>query len=273
MISGRTRVAAVIGNPIDHSLSPRLHNSAFVETGLDWVYVAFQVDSGSAAVEAMRTLGLAGLSVTMPLKQEVAAAADEQTEAVARLGSANTLFWRDDKIWADSTDGDGFVAAYEHEFGRSLAGRRVGVLGAGGAACSIVEASARGGAEAILVVNRSRENALGVAEISDRCFVAEAAALAEVDVIVNATSVGMKGGPAPEQLPLPSDVLGPNHDVVDIVYNPRRTPLLTVAEQNGARISGGLGMLIHQAGLQFERWTGVEAPLEHMRETVLSNNS
>ena len=127
-ITGSTRLAAVIGHPVRHSLSPRIHNAGFAAAGLDWSYVAFDVApaDGARVVEAMRTLGLGGLSVTMPHKAAVAVAADDRTPAADRLGVANCLFWRGDRIVADSTDGDGFVAAYERMVGRSPAGHSFG---------------------------------------------------------------------------------------------------------------------------------------------------
>lgn len=269
MPTGHTAVVGVVGNPVGHSLSPVIHNAAFEAMGLDWVYVAFPVVDGGRAVEAMRTLGLRGLSVTMPHKQAVAGTADFRTEPVERLGVANTLFLdADGRVGADSTDGDGFVAAYRASFGRSLEGLTVGVIGAGGAARAIIEAAGRNGADAVLVANRSADRAGSAASLTPAGRVVEPVDLAEADVIVNATSVGMAGGPAPDENPVPAGVLRSGHDVVDIVYSPRVTPLLAEAEAIGAGRSDGLGMLIHQAALQFERWTGRPAPVETMIEAA-----
>ncbi|MEL6985325.1 MAG: shikimate dehydrogenase, partial [Actinomycetota bacterium] len=147
MISGNTRLAGVIGDPVRHSLSPAIHNAAFAACGLDWVYVALPVPAGggAAAVEGMRTLGIDGLSVTMPHKAEVAAAVDELTPAAAALGVCNCLYRADrgERIVGHSTDGDGFVTAFQTRFDRSPAGLSFLIAGAGGAARSIVESLGR----------------------------------------------------------------------------------------------------------------------------------
>jgi shikimate dehydrogenase len=273
LISGATRLAAVIGDPVRHSLSPAIHNAAFVASGLDWVYVALPVPAGSGAgaVEAMRHLEIEGLSVTMPLKAEVAAAVDELTPAAAALGVSNCVFRRGDTLVGDSTDGDGFVSSFEARFGRPLAGRRVVVVGAGGAAKSIVEAVGRADAAQIIVANRSLDNAAQAAALAPQATtspLADTEAIADAEVIVNATAVGMAGGPAPGESPVPVDALHDGHTVVDIVYQPRITPLLAAAEQRGASIADGVDMLVHQAALAFEHWTGVEAPLAAMAAAV-----
>lgn len=269
-ITGHTRVAAVIGHPVRHSLSPRIHNAAFAATGLDWAYVALDVDpaNGAAAVEAMRTLGLAGLSVTMPHKAAVALAADERTAAVERLHSANCLYWRDDRIVADSTDGDGFVTAFEHDVGRPLAGRSIGVIGAGGAARSIIEALGRAGVDDIVVANRSEATLDAAVQLAGQARAGTAEDLASVEVIVNTTPVGMAGGPAAGQTPIDVSLISPSHTVVDIVYNPHVTPLLAAAADRGATVQGGVPMLVHQAALAFRRWTGRAAPLDAMTAAV-----
>ncbi len=269
-ISGRTRLAAVIGHPVRHSLSPRIHNAAFAAADFDWACVALDVEPGRGAnaVVAMRTLGLGGLSVTMPHKADVAAAADERTPTVERLGAANCLHWRDDRIVAASTDGDGFVAAFERDHGRTLEGLTVGVIGAGGAAKSIIEALGRRGAADIVVVNRSPERLAEAVEVADQAHAGVEEDLADVTVIVNTTSVGMAGGPAAGRTPIDVDRISDSHIVVDIVYNPQETPLLAAATERGAEVQGGVPMLVHQAAAAFELWTGQEAPVDAMMASV-----
>ncbi len=265
-----TVVAGVVGHPVRHSKSPILHNAAFQHLGLDWTYVAFEVaeDAGDRIVDAMRTFGLGGLSVTMPFKRPVAESADRVTEAVVRLGVANTLFWDGDEIVADSTDGDGFVLAHNEHFGSTLSGRSVAVIGAGGAARSIIEAAGRAGASDIAVVNRTPSSAGDAAELATVARVADPAAIGDCHVVVNATSVGMTGGPAPDLSPVDSSLLHRGQEVVDIVYQPALTPLLRLAESQGARTANGLGMLIQQAGLQIQRFTGLEPPLAAMSDAL-----
>ncbi|MDH3301779.1 MAG: shikimate dehydrogenase [Acidimicrobiia bacterium] len=269
-ITGHTCLAAVIGHPVQHSLSPRIHNAAFAAAGLDWTYVAFEVDpaNGAAAVDAMRTLGIGGLSVTMPHKAAAAMAADERTPTVERLGVANCLFWRNGRIVADSTDGDGFVAAFEHGTGQDLAGRSIGVIGAGGAARSIIEALGRNRVADIVVVNRSETTLADAVALAVQARAGTADDLATLDIIVNTTPVGMAGGSEAGRCPIDADLISASHSVVDIVYNPLETPLLAAAAERGATVQGGVPMLVHQAALAFRRWTDREPPIETMMAAV-----
>lgn len=254
-ITGATRVAAVIGHPVRHSLSPALHNAAFEAGGLDWRFVAFDVASGAAkdAVAAMRALGIGGFAVTMPHKADVAAAVDEVDAAAAALQSVNTVVLRDDgSTFGTSTDGRGFVNALLAE-GVALAECRIVVLGAGAAARSIVDALGRSGASDIAIVNRTESNAVAVAELAATARVGAFDDIADADVLVNTTSVGM----GTDEVPVDARQLHDGLTVADIVYHPRRTALLAAAESVGARTVGGLGMLVHQAVLQQELWTGV----------------
>ncbi len=278
MISGLTRLAAVIGDPVRHSLSPAIHNAAFAACGLDWVYVALPVPAGQGAraVEAMKLFGIDGLSVTMPHKAAVAEAADELTESAQALGVSNCLFRRDGLVVGDSTDGDGFVAAFAARFGRPIAGLDVVVAGAGGAARSIVEAVGRAGASTVVVVNRSPAGAEAAAALAPQAVVGtfgDADPVAEADVVVNATALGMTGGPDPTAMPVPAEALGAHQLVIDIVYQPRMTPLLLAAEARGAAVADGVGMLVHQAALAFQRWTGVDPPLATMVAAVTGNDT
>jgi shikimate dehydrogenase len=161
LISARTRVAAIIGSPVGHSLSPALHNAGFAAQGLDWVYVAFEVPAGgaAAALDAARLLGLAGLSVTMPHKSDVADLVDELDPAAGALRSVNTVVpIGDGRLKGYSTDGAGFVASLRAA-GVGVRGCSVAVLGAGGAARAIVDSLARGGADSIHIINRSADHA------------------------------------------------------------------------------------------------------------------
>ena len=190
MISGSTRLAAVIGSPVRHSLSPALHNAAFAELGLDWVYVALHVEVGraAAALDAMRVLGLGGLSVTAPHKEDVAAAVDSLDPAAAALRSVNTVVPQTDgTLRGYSTDGAGFVASLA-EAGVEVSGRSVAVLGAGGAARAIIDALGRSGAARIAVVNRTASSAESAAALGGRVGVVGAAAdIRTADIVVNAT--------------------------------------------------------------------------------------
>lgn len=273
--SSETRLVGVIGDPIRHSLSPRLHNAAFAALGLDWASVAMAVPAGAggAAVAAVRTLGLQGVSVTMPLKEEVAAAADDLTPVAARLGAVNCLSVRDGHTVGDSTDGDGLLAALAAECGFAPGGARCAVIGAGGAARAVVDALARADAAEVVVVARNPARAAVAAGLAgDRGRAGTSADVGGAVLVVNATPVGMAdvagtaGGRG--SMPVPVEVLGPGQLVVDLIYHPARTPLLQAAGERGARTANGLGTLVHQAALAVERWTGRPAPVAAMAAAV-----
>ncbi|MGH9040656.1 MAG: shikimate dehydrogenase [Acidimicrobiia bacterium] len=263
---GRTRVVGVIGDPVTHSLSPTLHNAAFAACGLDWVYVALPVPrgQGGAAVAAARHLGLAGFNVTMPHKEDVAAACDELTPDAAALASVNTVVIDAGGVARGaSTDGEGFLAALAGD-GIEVAGRPVLVLGAGGAARAVVLALGRAGAAVTVAARRpeASETAAALAPGAKAMVLADAAGQGDAyEVVVNATPLGM-GGEAP---PLDVGRLGPRQVVVDLVYHPAETPLLAAARARGVRTQNGLPMLVHQAARSFTLWTGVEAPLAVMQ--------
>lgn len=263
-ITGRTRLAAVIGSPVAHSLSPALHNAAFESAGLDWRFVAFEVapGRGAKAVEAMVTLGIAALAVTTPHKRDVAAAVDEVDEAAAALESVNTVVLRPDgTTYGASTDGAGFVASLRAG-GVDPAGMRAVVIGAGGAARSIVDALGRSGVADIAIVNRTPDTAAAAAALARVARVGTIDDVSSADLVVNATPVGMGGD---GRLPVDPERLTAGQVVADIVYHPLDTPLLQAARRIGARTVDGLGMLVHQAALQQQLWTGVVADVEVLR--------
>lgn len=272
-ITGATTVAAVIGDPVRHSLSPALHNAAFAATGLDWVYVALRVPGGfgAAALDAMRLLGLGGLSVTMPHKDDAAAAADERAPAVERLGAANCIVpIGDGRLRAENTDGAGFLAGLADDAGITPEGRSIVVFGAGGAARAVVDAVAGAGATDVVVVNRTPRRAQGAAALAGSVGrVGSAAAVAGADVVVNATSVGMGGG---REMPCPPELIEPEQAVVDLVYGAEPTLWVTELRAAGVPAHDGLSMLVHQAALAFTQWTGLEAPVAAMRDAVVGRS-
>ncbi|MCP3938310.1 MAG: shikimate dehydrogenase [Actinomycetia bacterium] len=263
--NGATRVAAVIGNPVRHSLSPALHNAAFEAAGLDWTYVALECADGRRAVEAMRTLGIGGMSVTMPHKQAVAASVDRRSAAVEALGAANCVRWDGDQLVGENTDGDGFVRSLV-EIGLDMENRRCVIVGAGGAARSILQALETVGAADIAVVNRTESRAIEAAAIAPLCArVGSFDDIASADLVINSTPIGMGDDAG---LSVPVDLIGPDHVVADLIYHPALTPLLAGAASRGARTLNGLAMLVHQAAIQFEHWTGQPASVEAMCAAV-----
>ncbi len=265
--TGATRVAAVIGSPVRHSLSPVIYNAAFAALGMDWTYLAFDVASGGgrSAVDAMRALRLGGLSVTMPHKADVAGAVDRLMPEARALNAVNCVTWDSGELVGHNTDGAGLVASLELGEGFSVSGRSCHVVGAGGAARSVVRALAEAGAAEVVVVNRTAPKAAATAELAGAIGrVGQSSDASSADIVINATSVGMAGTPAAHELPVDVSLLHSAQTVVDLVYHPLQTPLLRAAAQVGAHTVGGLGMLVHQAALQFELWTGVAAPLDTM---------
>ena len=268
MLSGRTRVAAVIGHPVAHSLSPAIHNAAFAALGLDWAYLAFDVapGAGEQAVAAVRTLGLGGLSVTMPHKDAAARAVDRCSEAAAALGAVNCVVPAPDgTLVGENTDGAGFVDALAADLAVTPEGRRCVVLGAGGAARAVVLALADAGASEVVVVNRTAGKAESTAALAPGVArVGEGAEVGHADLVVNATSVGMDGSSSP----LPAGAIGAGQVVVDLIYHPAETPLLADAAAAGATVANGLGMLVHQAAHAFRHWTGEAPPVAVMADAV-----
>jgi len=270
-VTGRTQVAAVIGSPVRHSLSPVIHNAAFAAAGAEWVFVAFEVapGDGAAAVRAMQVLGIGGFAVTTPHKADVAAAVDEVDPAAAALDSVNTVVRRrDGTTFGASTDGAGFVESLRAA-GHDPLGQRVAVVGAGAAARSVIDALGRAGASQIAVINRSEEPAVRAAALSGRASVAAPSAIAAADLVVNATSVGM----GTDELPFDVSLLRPGHVVADLVYHPLETALLRAAADAGATTVDGLGMLVHQAVLQQQLWTGTRPDPAVLRAAALTELS
>jgi shikimate dehydrogenase len=271
-ISGNTRVCGVIGEPVRHSLSPIIHNAAFASLGMDWVYVAFPVERGqaSAAIAAMRILAIEGLSVTMPHKDDVFASVDDVTERARALRTCNTVFWRDGALVGDSTDGAGAVDALQDR-GVSIESTRFVVIGAGGAGRAVIAGLARASAAAISIVNRDPQRALDALHVggpnarlaSSDAEVADAVSTSTV--IINATSLGMRPD---DVLPVNPNLFRADHLVNDLIYHPAETPLLVEAQRRGCQTMNGTGMLLRQATLQFERWTGKAAPLDAMRSAL-----
>lgn len=277
MISGETRTVALIGDPVEHSLSPAMHNAAFEELGLDYVYVAFRVhhDSLEGALGGMRSLGLSGANVTIPHKSAVIDHLDGLDEYARKIGAVNTIKNDGGRLEGFNTDGIGALRALEGE-GVELGGSRALLLGAGGAARAISFALVEEGAE-LAISNRTASRAKELASEVEDEIGAEvdlvpqdeeslAEALRGSDVLINSTSVGMH--PDEGETLVESGVMHPDLTVMDIVYNPLETGLLREAEEAGAETVGGLEMLVQQGAASLEIWTGEDPPVEVMRDAA-----
>ena len=265
-------MAGVIGWPVEHSLSPAIHNAAFAALGLDWAYVPLPVapDDVADAVRGLRALGFEGANVTMPHKSEVASLVHMRSEDAERLGAVNTIVVDDHVISGHNTDAPGFGRFLRDDAGFDAEGKTALVYGSGGAARACALALARSSLARLVVAARNRGTAERLRDAIEGFpveFVPAAFADAPkhtADLVVNATPLGTAG----EELPLPP--LGAETLVVDLLYDPAITPLQVAARAAGATAFGGLGLLLQQAALSFELWTAQLAPLEVMSAAALA---
>lgn len=280
MISSKTKICGLIGDPVGHSISPVMHNAAFKDKGLDFLYLPFKVKKEwlRQAIEAMRALNIRGLNVTIPHKVSVIPYLDQLDPLAEKIGAVNTIVNTDGTLKGYNTDASGFLKALLAKV-PVLEGKRVVILGAGGASRAISFILAERGVS-LVILNRQLEFdwAVDLARRLSQSFQAEVGALelneanlkavlSQADILVNTTSVGMS--PKKDETPLPTGLLKPELCVFDVVYNPIKTRLLKEAEGIGARTIGGLDMLVWQGALAFEMWTGLKAPLELMKSEAV----
>lgn len=273
-LSGKTKVLAVFGCPVEHSLSPAMHNAAIQSLGLDYVYVPFRVelDQLPAAVAGVRALGIAGVNLTIPLKERAVDLVDGLSERAQRTGSVNTLWWDDGRLMGDSTDGPGFLQPLK-ELLQDIPSPAL-VLGAGGSARAVCFALASQGID-LIIANRTVERAQRLAEriagVTVKVIEPQGSSLeqacAESRLIINCTSVGMS--PKIGESPLPSEFLTDRHVVYDLIYNPAETRLLQEARQKGAIGINGLKMLVYQGAFSFELWAGIQPPVDVMEQAIV----
>ena len=279
-VSGKTKVYGVIGDPIEHSLSPAIQNAAFSASKLDCLFLAFRVKSDDIgkALSGMRALGIQGLNVTMPHKNAVISFLDEVEQNAKLLNAVNTIKNDDGRLYGLNTDGVGALNALR-ENGVEPKGKKVTLLGAGGAAKAIAFVLA-GEVDELSIVNRTLQSAADLANLlyqkfSSKVFaytlspLAIKANLAEADLLINASSVGMK--PNVNQSPVPRRWLKKDLAVMDIVYSPVETKLAKDAKASGAKVVSGVEMLVYQGAASFEFWTGRKAPIEVMKKAAIRN--
>lgn len=278
-VSPATRLCAVIGNPVGHSLSPALHNAAFNALGLDFVYVAFRVEDLKSAIAGMRALeNFRGLSVTIPHKIEIIQYLDDVAEVDRCIGSVNTVINEAGRLYGCGTDGPGALKALL-DAGVNPAGKSILVLGAGGAARAIAFTLARFAILdrlIILDINEPVMKTLGedlragtsaTVETGNLDADSVASWVPRADIIINCTPIGMH--PHADATLVPAELFNKGQVVFDVVYNPLETRLLRDAASRECRVISGVEMFINQAALQFELFTGESAPLEVMRQVVM----
>ena len=280
VVSGKTKVCGLIGDPVEHTMSPTMHNAAFRELGLDYLYLPFRVKKGELgkAVDGMRALNIRGLNVTIPHKVGVLQYLDKLDPLAEKIGAVNTIVNDDGFLTGCNTDAGGWLQALLSK-GVDPRDKQVVILGAGGASRAISFILAERGAQ-LVILNRllELEWAEELASRISGTFGRETRALElnranltgtleKADILVNTTSVGMS--PDTDQTPIDGDLLRSDLIVSDIVYNPIKTRLIKEAEAAGAKTVGGLEMLIWQGALAFEKWTGQTAPVDLMRDEAL----
>jgi shikimate dehydrogenase len=279
LFHGQTKLYGIFGDPIGHSLSPLMHNTAFTHHGLDAVYLPFAVHPAhlEVAVKSIAALPIHGVNVTIPHKQAVMAWLDDVSPEARLIGAVNTIHLRDGRLHGYNTDGIGFLRSLDAA-GSQVEDRTVMLLGAGGAARAIAVQLCLSGIRRLYLANRTPTRAEGLAAFlkqniphADISVIAMgesslATHLPHTDIVVNATSIGMHPH---DPMILPSTELGPRHLVCDIVYRPLHTVLLRAAQRQGARTVDGLGMLLHQGAKAFEIWTDHAFPMPLIRTRLL----
>ncbi len=279
-ISGKTQVCGVIGDPIEHTMSPVMHNAAFSELGLDYVYVAFRVKSDelAGAIEGMRALNIRGLNVTIPHKVNIIPLLDSLDPLAEKIGAVNTVAIKDGALKGYNTDASGFLQALLDK-GVTPEGKNVVILGAGGASRAISFILAEKKAN-LVILNRLEEmdwaeelaskissvfgKEIRALELKDSNL---RTALDKAELLINATSVGMS--PNTDLTPVPASLLRSDLVIFDIVYNPISTKLATEASLAGCETVMGLDMLVWQGALAFEMWTGRKAPVDLMKREAI----
>jgi shikimate dehydrogenase len=276
-ITARTGLVAVLGHPVSHSLSPRMHNAAFLAQGVDLVYAAFDVppERLAEAIGGLRALGMAGANVTVPHKEAVMRLLDELEPLAARVGAVNTIVNHQGRLVGHNTDVGGFLAALDSVRPEGARGLRCLVAGAGGAARAVVTALAEGGAAEVWIHNRTEPRARSLCESAAgwgmaRCEVVSAnelrARTQSADLVVNATSVGL--GTSVKESSVPVDILDSHQVVMDLVYAAHPTALVAAAAARGATTLDGREMLVMQAASSYRLWTGLEPPVDTMRSSL-----
>lgn len=271
-INSKTKLCCIIGNPVEHSLSPIMHNAGYKALDLNFVFVAFRVSDVKHAMEGLRALNVRGIVVTVPHKLEVMKYVDEIDDVARKIGAVNTIVNDNGVLRAINTDWIGGIGPLKQVLasqGEALRGKKVALLGAGGGARALAFGLKREGAE-VLIFNRTVSHGKKIMQdlALDGVFgLGQKENIRKTDIIVNTTSLGME--PNVDSCAIDASCIKPNHIVYDIVYTPKETKLLRIAKNKGATIVYGDKMVLYGGIPQFELFTGVKAPVEIMEEVLL----
>ncbi|MCX7843279.1 MAG: shikimate dehydrogenase [Clostridia bacterium] len=281
-VSGRTKVMGLVGNPVEHSISPFLHNTISSVTGIDAVYVAFKVEKESLcdAVKGLKALNVLGFNVTVPYKKEIMKYLDENSKEALLMGAVNTVKNIDGRLYGYNTDAEGFSRSFKEEAGTGFKGKSVFIIGAGGTSRAIAVKIAAEGAKRVCIANRTAEKAIDISDMinSNVNSVARGLGLYEeetknvfrdCEIIINTTSAGMfpdiGGSPVDNTFEFSKGQI-----VYDVIYNPPKTRFLEEAEKNNCKTINGTGMLFYQAVYAYEIWTGLKLGDEFLAELYAS---
>lgn len=285
-ITGNTKLTALLGSPVSHSISPQMHNEAFYQLGLDYVYLAFDVtpETLGDAVKGLKAAGICGFNLTMPLKVHILPLLDELTPAARLAGAVNTVIVKNGRMIGHTTDGTGYMRSVI-DAGYNIIGKKMTLLGAGGAATAICVQAALDGVSSIDMFKRKNASwdktmefcqqtafetgcKINLLDFNDTDLLAES--ISKSAVLTNATSLGM--APDTDTSPIPDTaMLRQDLIVSDIIYNPRKTLLIKQAEQQGCPCFNGLYMLLYQGAAAFTCWTGREMPIDVIKQKYFSN--
>ena len=276
-VTGRTRLLALIGNPVEHSISPELHNSLSTLMGVDLIYIPLKVEKKDLeiVVKSLKATDFVGFNVTIPYKRDIMKFIDENTKEAILMGAVNTVKKIDGRLYGYNTDAESFLRSFKEETGESFKGKKVVLIGAGGVARALAVKLTMEGTQKISLVNRTVEKSVELAEFvnenvkkivqvynfEDKAF---KTAFQESDIIINTTSLGMY--PNTSDTPIKEvNYFKKNQIVYDVIYNPVKTKFLTDAESKGCKTVNGLGMLFYQGINSYEIWTGIKISEENLK--------
>lgn len=278
-VTGSTKVLGIFGHPVGHTLSPLMQNAAIEELALPYIYIPFEVNPGDleSAVNGIKSLGIAGVNITVPHKEKVIPFLDEITEEASLIGSVNTIENRNGRLVGHNTDSMGYIRSLREDAGFDPKRKKALIIGAGGAARGVIAGLSINGASEILIANRTVEKGEALAAEFGKKFkeikfsahplssLKNQDIFSSLNLIVNTTSTGLEGKTIEIELRFT-----PSHALVsDIAYKPPTTPFLKNAQETGRKTLGGLGMLLYQGAISFEIWTSKKAPIGAMRRALM----